>query len=186
VITFFVPVMLAGCTQPAPSQRAAADQYDPPPPAAASHTDAAEVAAPADGDRGLRAEISGAEAAKGRTTNPSNTAEPKRAVVVYYFHRTLRCPTCLSIEEQARKAVRSGFASKLDHGTIVWRAVNIEQAGNEHFEKDFELSASSLIVVEMKGEEPGRWKNLGRVWELVNDGPAFRRYVQAEVASYLE
>jgi hypothetical protein len=105
--------------------------------------------------------------------------------IAYYFHRTLRCPTCLAIEEQARKAVEEGYDEELAAGKLKWRAVNIEAEGNEHFEKDFELSTSSLVLVEMKGDEVVQWKDLAKVWELVHDEPAFQKYVWAEVTAFL-
>ncbi len=186
LIPVLLPVILAGCRQPATSESAATGQHDPPPPAAASHADATEAAATADAEREPGTDLPGAEAASDGAPNAPNAAQPPKTVVAYYFHRTMRCPTCLSIEDQARKAVQTGFVRELERGTVEWRAVNIDQNGNEHFEKDFELTASSLVIVEMKDEKIARWKNLGRVWELVGDGPAFRRYVETEVAGFLD
>lgn len=40
-----------------------------------------------------------------------NTAVSAK-VEVYYFHFTRRCATCLSVEENARKAVESLYAAK--------------------------------------------------------------------------
>jgi hypothetical protein len=106
-------------------------------------------------------------------------------VIVYYFHRTVRCPTCLAIEEQARKAVETGYEEELAAGKLEWHAVNIEEPGNEHFEDDFGLSTSSLVLVEMKGDEVVRWKDLAKVWELVHEEPAFQKYVWTEVTAFL-
>jgi len=106
-------------------------------------------------------------------------------VVAYYFHRTMRCPTCLSIEKQAREAIEAGYGDALESGQLEWHAVNIETPGNEHFEQDFELESSALVLVEMAGDEVLRWKNLTSVWELVEDPPAFQLYVWTELADFL-
>ena len=82
--------------------------------------------------------------------------EPAAKFVAYYFHRTMRCPTCLSIEKQAREAIEAGFAGELEDGTVAWQAVNIEEPGNEHFEKDFELTSSALVLVEMVADAISR------------------------------
>ncbi len=119
-----------------------------------------------------------------RSSRPA--PEPAAKFVAYYFHRTMRCPTCLSIEKQAREAIETGFADELEDGTVTWQAVNIEESGNEHFEKDFELTSSSLVLVEMAADEVGRWKNLERVWELVDDSFGFQEYVWTELAEFLE
>jgi len=104
---------------------------------------------------------------------------------VYYFHRTLRCPACLSIEEQSRQAVERFYADELSSGLLEWRSVNLEEAGNEHFEKDFNLERQSLILAEMAGDELTRSRLLPKVWELLEDPEAFTDYVVSEVAVFL-
>jgi hypothetical protein len=106
-------------------------------------------------------------------------------VVAFYFHRTLRCHSCLQIEEWAKQAVESRFAEEIAAGLVEWRAVNIQEVGNEHFEKDYELTAQSLVLVRMKDGQPAEWKNLKAVWELLGDYGRFTEYVQTEVSSFL-
>lgn len=106
-------------------------------------------------------------------------------VIAYYFHRTVRCPTCLSIEQQAHEAVETAYSEELNSGKLEWHAVNIEEEGNEHFESDFDLSTSSLVIVQMNGDEVIAWKNLERVWELVEDPLGFQEYVWNELMEYL-
>lgn len=60
-------------------------------------------------------------------------------VTVYYFHRTLRCPTCLRIEELARDAVQNGFSNEIAAGAVKWQVINIEKPDNAHFENEFNL-----------------------------------------------
>lgn len=115
----------------------------------------------------------------------SAAAEAPRRFVAYYFHRTARCPTCLSIEEQSRAAIELGCGDELSAGRLEWHAANIEQPGNGHFEQDFDLRAQSLVLVETAGGRVTRWKLLPRVWELVEDPYAFQEYVMTEVALFL-
>jgi hypothetical protein len=44
------------------------------------------------------------------------TADVK--VIAYYFHRTMRCPTCLSIEKQAREAIEIAYSEELRSGKL--------------------------------------------------------------------
>ncbi len=106
-------------------------------------------------------------------------------VVAYYFHRTIRCPSCIQIEEWAKQAIENRFANEIMNGLVQWRAVNIQEAGNEHFEKDYELTGQSLVLVRMKNGHPAEWKNLKSVWELLGDYAGFTKYVQTEVSSFL-
>ena len=108
-----------------------------------------------------------------------------KKIVVYYFHRTLRCKTCLAIESQAKEAVERDFAEALKQGRIEWRAVDIDQAANKHFEKEFKLESSSVVLVETIDGTTARWKDLPRVWDLVAKKEAFCKYVSGEVALYL-
>jgi hypothetical protein len=126
---------------------------------------------------------SGVANVQSATTNQAT--ETPRKYIAYYFHRTVRCPTCLSIEKQSQEAIEGAYTEELSAGRLEWRAVNIEEPGNEHFEKDFALQSQSLVIVEMTGERVTRWKLLPQVWELVEDPYGFREYVVREVAAFL-
>jgi hypothetical protein len=106
-------------------------------------------------------------------------------LIVYYFHRTIRCPSCLRIEEWAKEAIEGRFANELANGIVEWRAVNIDSPESKHFERDYELTAQSLVLVRMKDGQPAEWKNLKAVWELLGDYGRFTEYVQTEVSSFL-
>ncbi len=121
-------------------------------------------------------------------TRPATTnlaADGPRRFVAYYFHRTVRCQTCLSIEQQSREAIEFAYHGELSTGRLEWHAVNIEEPGNEHFEEDFELQTQSLVLVEMTDGRTTRWKMLPKVWELVEDPYGFQDYVVGEVALFL-
>jgi hypothetical protein len=123
-----------------------------------------------------------------KATQPLTTSqatETPRMFVAYYFHRTIRCPTCLSIEKQSQEAIELAYGGELSAGRLEWQSVNIEEPGNEHFEKDFALERQSLTLVELQGAEVQRHKKLERVWELVEDPYGFQEYVVTEVALFL-
>ena len=108
-------------------------------------------------------------------------------LVVYYFHGSMRCPTCRKIESYAHEAIKTGFGAELDSGDLQWKVVNYEASGNEHFGEDYEVTAPTVVLVEMRGGEQKRWKNLDRVWELVMTGTKeeFLGYVQEEAKALL-
>jgi len=64
--------------------------------------------------------------------------------------------------------------------------VDFEQPGNEHFAKEFELAAPSVVLVELHDGARRKWKNLPEVWELVGDKPAFLDFLQKEVRTFLD
>lgn len=106
-------------------------------------------------------------------------------VVVYYFHTNYRCSTCRKLEAYSHAAVESAFPKELESGRLIWRLVNVEDKGNEHFVEDYALYTKALVLVEESKGQQVRWKNLEKIWELVNQQERFYEYVQGEVRTYL-
>ena len=124
--------------------------------------------------------------ANAKITQKKNPQVEDRKIVVYYFHRTMRCATCIKLEEYSDEAIKSGFNAQLKNGQLEWRIINIEDAGNQHYENDYKLYSQSLVLVELQNGKQQRWKNLEKIWELVGMKEIYLRYVQDEVKSYLE
>jgi hypothetical protein len=120
-----------------------------------------------------------------QTPSRNQAAPPEQQVIAYYFHRTLRCATCLAIEKQSKEAVENHFKGPLLEGRLQWQAVNFQLPENTHFEKDFQLQAQALVLVKMKQGKVASWKNLPKVWDLVDDPGKFDQYVRTELAAFL-
>jgi hypothetical protein len=121
-----------------------------------------------------------------KITQKKDSQVEDRKVVVYYFHRTMRCATCIKLEEYSDEAIKSGFNTQLKNGKLEWKIVNLEDEGNEHYENDYKLYSQSLVLVELRNGKQQRWKNLEKIWELVGMKEIYLRYVKDEVKSYLE
>jgi len=134
-------------------------------------TRASETAA---GDSAQEAEVAG----------DSSAAKPE--VILYYFHRTLRCQTCLTMEAWIDEAVQTHFAGALKGGRLLWRPANIEEPENMHFEGDFDLEFNSAVLVRTHGDEESSWENLEELWDLLEEKPQFLEYVWAHVAGALD
>jgi len=113
-------------------------------------------------------------------------AAQDHVVRVYYFHTTQRCASCKKIEALSAEAIRAGFARELGEGRLEWQVVNIDDPANRHFTADYQLYTKSVVVVDRVNGQQVRWKNLPKVWELLQDEKGFRLYVQSEVKGYLE
>lgn len=108
------------------------------------------------------------------------------AVMVYYFHGNMRCPTCRSIESQAHETVQSDFASQVESGEVVWKVLNYEEPAGTELGKRFEIQMPVVVVARMDGGQIEAWKRLDEVWALVSDKPAFGEYIRNEVNRMLE
>jgi hypothetical protein len=108
------------------------------------------------------------------------------SLIVYYFHGKTRCPTCMAIESQSHDVVQTDFASKLANGQVVWKVLNYDEPAAAKLAEQFEVMMPMVILAKMKGGRIERWKCLDDVWALVDDKPAFAKFVRAEVNQMLE
>lgn len=106
--------------------------------------------------------------------------------VIYYLHMNRRCMTCEKLEKYSEEAVSAGFAEQLRDSSIVWRVVNFEVKGNEHFAKDYQLYSQSLIVSKVRDGKETEWKSLDKIWTLVGNKDRFISYVRSEVKDFIK
>ena len=107
-------------------------------------------------------------------------------VVAYYFHGSFRCPTCRNLEQYAKEAIENNFKKELAEGSLIFKAVNVEEKGNEHFVKQYELYTKSLVISLVKEGKEVKYKNLDKIWEYVRDKTKYMDYVKSEVNYFLK
>ncbi len=83
-------------------------------------------------------------------------AFPPDCLIVYCFRGKVRCQACNAVEAAARQAVRRGFLEPLKQGRLQWRVVDYQQPGNEHFAAEYQLVASSVVLVQLRDGVPER------------------------------
>ncbi len=116
----------------------------------------------------------------------TETVTPER-LRLYYFHRTLRCEECLSMELFTDVLMRSRFEDALIDEQLAYVVVNLDEFGNDHYEAAFDLTFSTLVLVaEDASDEMIRWKKLEAAWEKALDEEAFSAYVTDEVTEWLD
>ena len=113
------------------------------------------------------------------------TDAPSNKVIVYYFHGTARCPTCMKFEAFTKELMKDSFADTIENGRLEFRIVNVDEPGNKHFLQEYQLYTKSVVVSDTRGGEQKRWKNLTRVWELVRNKEGFFSYIQEETREFL-
>jgi len=122
----------------------------------------------------------------GQTAEAAEEGDPGYYVQVYYFHGKVRCRSCNMIEKLTLETVRAFFPEELEKGRLKLSVVNVSDGENEHFVQEYSLYSQSVILSEMKDGKQVSWKNLIRVWELLNDESQFKDYVRGEVSTFLE
>ena len=107
-------------------------------------------------------------------------------VVAYYFHGTMRCPTCYKLEQYSKEAIEVNFKNELASGKLVFSAINTDEKGNEHFVNDYQLYTKSLVISLVKYGKEIKSKNLAKIWEYVGDKQKFYSYVTEEIKNFLK
>jgi len=121
-----------------------------------------------------------------KTTNtPAPSVKNSPTVIAYYFDRTMRCPTCLAIEANAARIIKDNFSQLVAEGSLIWIPYNLDDPGGKEFEKEFDVSVSTLVLSKMKDSNHPKYKKLEKVWDLIGNSVKFDEYVQTEVRQFL-
>jgi len=117
---------------------------------------------------------------------PASAADvPSDRVLVMYFHRTQRCPTCLKMGSYSEEAVKGGFAPQIKQGLVAFHYIDFQDKKNAALTKAYRISGPTLIVAKVVGNKVTGIRNLEDIWSKVADEPAFFQYVQENVAALL-
>jgi hypothetical protein len=125
-----------------------------------------------------------------KESNPVNTAntsdKDSPTVIAYYFHRTMRCPGCLEIEAKAQHVIENSFANQITDEKLMWIPFNLDDPGGEEFEKEFDVSVSTLVLAKTEDGNHTEYIKLEKVWDFIGDSVKFDSYVQKEVRQFLD
>ena len=118
--------------------------------------------------------------------NPIVFAEEASNVEVYYFHTSMRCPSCFKIQQYTEEALEEGFPRELKSGELKYQIINVEEPGNEHYVEDYGLYTKSVVLSLKKEGKEVEFKNLDKIWQLLNNKNKFVSYVQSETKSFVD
>jgi hypothetical protein len=100
---------------------------------------------------------------------------------MYYFHPTVRCESCINIENFTKELIESKYNKNPE---IKFIALNIEDTQNEHFRKDYDLKFSSVVLSEQKDYKEEKYKNLDSIWTYSSDKDGFFKYMDSEIKEF--
>jgi hypothetical protein len=164
ITCFVLAVMLSGCQERQSSAPASGNK---------------------DGPVEKDVQIGTAAATGDKITSSSGSDENNITVVAYYFHPTIRCHTCLAIEADAERAIKNNFPQQITKESLIWMPFNLDDPGGKDFEKQFDISGSTLVIAKMQDGKVIEFKKLEKVWQLVGDNQAFSEYVKNEINEYM-
>ena len=106
-------------------------------------------------------------------------------VVVYYFHRTIRCVSCVRAEQWLDALLHERFAAAMAEGRLVLLILNVDEEANRHFAEEFDVQSSALWITQAVPGHTDRRTLAGEIWTRAHDKAVFDTYVGELVESYL-
>lgn len=103
--------------------------------------------------------------------------------MMYYFHPTARCESCINIENFSKELIETKFNKNPE---IKFIALNIEDNQNQHFRKDYDLKFSSVIISKKVKEKEEKYKNLDSIWTYSSDKDGFFKYMDSEIKEFIK
>ena len=141
---------------------------------------------------GCNRSSAGNQQATAEATSASSVATTMQAsiagdrVVVYYFHGTRRCRTCLGIQASIEKTIQERFGAETASAALSFQDVDIDDPANKHFIQEFNLSSSSMVVTANKGKSMIKWENCDKVWQHAHDPTMLAEYTEKQIRAYLD
>jgi hypothetical protein len=112
---------------------------------------------------------------------------PADRVLVLYFHRTQRCPTCLKMGSYSEEAITKGLEAQVKGGTVEFRYVDFQNEKNAKLTKAYKITGPALIIVKVVDNKVKEHKDLKDIWTKVPGEKAeFIQYVRENVEVYLK
>jgi hypothetical protein len=87
-------------------------------------------------------------------------------VEVYYFHNTIRCVTCKTVEAEARKNIEMLYPEHLKSGKINFTVLNIDEDAGRSVGSRLGINSQTLIIV--KGDKKINITNDGFLYAVSN------------------
>jgi hypothetical protein len=118
-----------------------------------------------------------------KETNIVNDTISSNIIQVYYFHGSIRCHTCDSVDENTHQYLKEFFLDKIEKGEIIYKSINIDENEREDLINKYEIYGQTLLFI--KGEkvinetenafqyvttDAEKWKKIveDRIFDLIN------------------
>ena len=118
------------------------------------------------------------------TENVGNAEMIADKLQVYYFHRTQRCYSCLTIGKYIKETIEDNFADEIKNGSIDFQEINVELPENREVAKKFQASGSALFINAIRNNQDDISQDTN-VWRLVANENQFKSYLENKLNSLL-
>lgn len=106
-------------------------------------------------------------------------------VEVKYFHATIRCQSCLTVEKYTKETLEYFFANEMENKTLSFSTFDFQANDNIDLVEKFSIDSQELIICLVRYGKVVEWKKLDRIWDNLNNFEKFSRYIKEEVEQFL-
>ncbi len=110
--------------------------------------------------------------------NKSNVIE------VLYFHATMRCNGCMTIEDFTQKSINTNFQNEMKNGKIILKSIDFQQTENEHFAEKYKFESQELILSKKVNGKEVKWKKLDKIWDFSSNYSKYEKYIKKEIEKF--
>ncbi len=118
------------------------------------------------------------------TSADADTVQPAPlddGVTVYYFHRTIRCETCLKAEAFADTLVHTELAPEGERRELAWIVLNIDEERYAPVAEAYDVGPFALVISARSEGDEFYWKNVESIGDLVPYRGLFDEHVLGEL-----
>ena len=72
-------------------------------------------------------------------------------IQVYYFHGSIRCETCVAVDENTHQFLKDLFPDKMKNGKIIFQSINIDKNQRPDLINKYQIYAQTLLII--KGDK---------------------------------
>jgi len=90
------------------------------------------------------------------------------------------------MEKWAKYVMRKKIRNELKQGTITFQSINYETKENEHFLDKYMISNKHIILSKIESGEERSWKELDKIWIMVQDRTKYEAYIENEIKIFLK
>jgi len=113
-----------------------------------------------------------------QTAQKESAGSVSGKVEAYYFHMTVRCVTCKTVEAEAKKDLEVLYGGK-----VKFQAINLEDEKNKTLVEKLKISSQTLLIV--KGDSKINITNEGFLY-AVNNPEKFKSIIKTKVDGLLK
>ncbi len=108
-------------------------------------------------------------------------------VLIYNFHVTNRCPSCIAIEDATTKTVNKYFPNEVKSGRIIRKIVNVDDDANKTISEKYQAFGSGLFVTRVFNGKESTTELTGEGFKFAkNKEERFIEILKNKISEYLK